>query len=255
MGIIASGQITLEPITAIDGYVIDLSRESYVFVGDSAGAQVGSTCETQVVAYCGNQICSKVDITNIQCPEGITSTIVNNGSSSPTIVFETTVVLTSEYEATITIVVDEVTIDKHFSFAVAMAGVGIKSSEVAYQFGSSDTEAPTGEWSKTVPENDVSLPYLWSRTIITYTDETTSTTYSVGATPESIVIGGRNLIRNSRDLVYEKYYFKEDIIVTHDDEGNLTWVSPAVTVMSDDDGNITIVASDDGNGNVILSLE
>lgn len=71
----------------------------------------------------------------------------------------------------------------------------------------------------------------------------------------NIQIGGRNLIRNSIDLLYQNYYFTEEIVVTHDEAGNLTWVSPNVMVMNDGSGNITIVASDDGNGNVILSLE
>lgn len=71
----------------------------------------------------------------------------------------------------------------------------------------------------------------------------------------NIQIGGRNLIRNSIDLLYQDYYFTEEIVVTHDEAGNLTWVSPNVMVMNDGSGNITIVASDDGNGNVILSLE
>ena len=33
---------------------------------------------------------------------------------------------------------------------------------------------------------------MWTRTIITYTDNTTSTSYSVGCTPEGVSVGGRN---------------------------------------------------------------
>ena len=38
---------------------------------------------------------------------------------------------------------------------------------------------------------------MWTRTIITYTDNTTSTSYSVGATPEGIQVGGRNLAQKT----------------------------------------------------------
>lgn len=67
------------------------------------------------------------------------------------------------------------------------AGKGVKSTAVAYQVGASGTTVPTGTWSTSVPAADTSKPYLWTRTIITYTDNTTSTSYSVGATPEGMV--------------------------------------------------------------------
>jgi len=72
---------------------------------------------------------------------------------------------------------------------------------------------------------------------------------------DDITVGCRNLIRNSDDLIYQNYYFTQEIVVTHDDAGNLTWVSPDIVVLNDGDGNITLVANDDGAGNVILSLE
>lgn len=66
-------------------------------------------------------------------------------------------------------------------------GKGVKSTAVAYQVGVSGTTVPTGTWSASIPAADTSKPYLWTRTIITYTDNTTSTSYSVGATPEGMV--------------------------------------------------------------------
>lgn len=58
-------------------------------------------------------------------------------------------------------------------------GIGIQSSIVTYQAGPSGVSAPTGTWSDAVP-NVAANQYLWSRTIITMTDGSTSTTYSVG---------------------------------------------------------------------------
>ena len=71
-------------------------------------------------------------------------------------------------------------------------GKGIKSTEVTYQIWSDGTSTPTGTWSSTPPKTTVDKPYLWTRTVITYTDNAQSTSYSVGSTPEGIVVGGRN---------------------------------------------------------------
>ena len=63
-------------------------------------------------------------------------------------------------------------------------GKGIKSTEVRYQVGTSGTSQPTGTWSATVP----SVPsgqFLWTRTVITYTDDNVSTFYSVSKAGEN----------------------------------------------------------------------
>ena len=76
-------------------------------------------------------------------------------------------------------------------------GKGVKSTAVTYQASSSGTTIPTGVWSATPPAPSADKPYFWTRTIITYTDNTTSTAYNVGSTPEGIVVGGRNLATNT----------------------------------------------------------
>lgn len=58
-------------------------------------------------------------------------------------------------------------------------GKGVKSTSVAYQVSTSGTTVPTGTWSGSVPSASAGQ-YLWTRTIITYADDTTSTIYSVG---------------------------------------------------------------------------
>lgn len=63
-------------------------------------------------------------------------------------------------------------------------GKGIKSTEVRYQVGTSGTSQPTGAWSESVP----SVPagqFLWTRTVITYTDDNVSTFYSVSKAGEN----------------------------------------------------------------------
>lgn len=57
-------------------------------------------------------------------------------------------------------------------------GKGIKSNEITYQASNSGTAIPTGEWSSSVPAVSAGQ-YLWTRTVTTYTDSTTTTSYSV----------------------------------------------------------------------------
>lgn len=76
-------------------------------------------------------------------------------------------------------------------------GKGIKSTEVTYQIWANGTSTPSGTWVATVPDTTADKPYLWTRTIITYTDNTKSTSYSVGSTLKGVNVGGRNLLRGS----------------------------------------------------------
>ncbi|MFZ6624511.1 phage tail spike protein [Vagococcus fluvialis] len=57
-------------------------------------------------------------------------------------------------------------------------GVGVSSTKITYQAGISGTTTPTGTWSESIPtvsENQ----FLWTRTITTYSDNSSSTGYSV----------------------------------------------------------------------------
>ena len=77
-------------------------------------------------------------------------------------------------------------------------GNGIKSTVVEYQAGSSGTTAPTGSWSTSIPATSASAPYLWTKVTYTYTDGSApKVVYSVGSTPEGIVVGGRNLAQRT----------------------------------------------------------
>ncbi len=58
-------------------------------------------------------------------------------------------------------------------------GVGVKSSAVTYQAGASGTTIPTGSWSAAIPTVSAGQ-YLWTRTVIAYTDGKSTTSYSVG---------------------------------------------------------------------------
>lgn len=58
-------------------------------------------------------------------------------------------------------------------------GKGIKSTAVTYQASTNGTTAPIGNWASNIPSVSAGQ-YLWTRTIITYSDNSTSTSYSVG---------------------------------------------------------------------------
>lgn len=57
-------------------------------------------------------------------------------------------------------------------------GKGIKSTAITYQASTSGTTVPTGTWSGSIPTVSAGQ-YLWVRTIFSYSDNTTSTIYSV----------------------------------------------------------------------------
>lgn len=122
MAVKASSQVTL--IDVSDSYSVTLTSEAYTFTGGTSGAASGLTCSTQAQAYCGTSQCTSVSITAsaITCPTGITATVTNNGTSSPTVTFTTTATITASCEATIPVVVNGITINKKFSFAVAKTG-------------------------------------------------------------------------------------------------------------------------------------
>lgn len=208
MAVKAASQISIIDVT--DAYSVTLTSEAYTFVGNTAGAPSGLSCTTQAVAYCGNTVC-KIIVGTITCPIGISASVSDNNTISPTITFKTTATISAACEATIPLTIDGVTITKKFSFAVAKTGAtgasgkGIKSTTITYQAGASGKTAPTGTWVTSPPETTAALPYLWTRTVFTYTDNTTSTSYSVGATTEGIQVGGRNLAQKTSSKYYVSF--------------------------------------------------
>lgn len=186
MAIKSTGQITILDVT--DAYSVMLTSETYTFVGGTGGVAAGQKCTTDAVAFLGNTQCTKVtvDQTKIVLPTGISAAVEHNNTSMVTITFTTTATISSDCEATIPVTVDGVTINKKFSFAVAKAGhngndgtsVTVLSTSVTYQVGTSGTVKPTGEWKTDVP----SVPngqYLWTKTVVNYSDGKSTEAYSV----------------------------------------------------------------------------
>lgn len=76
------------------------------------------------------------------------------------------------------------------------ASVTITSQTVTYQASASGTAAPTGAWSTAIP----SVPqgqYLWTRTVVNYSDGKSTTSYAVARQGANGTPYANNLIRNS----------------------------------------------------------
>lgn len=74
---------------------------------------------------------------------------------------------------------DETTTSTYNVSRNGTSGLGIARTDVHYQKSTSGTVAPTGTWTVTIPTVRAN-EYLWTRTTITYTDDSTSVSYSVG---------------------------------------------------------------------------
>ena len=189
MAVIGTGQVTLVDLT--DAYSVILTSEAYVFPGTTSAAKAGSTT-TQVIAMRGaEQVAATVTLSECTVPTGITLS-KDTDATAPTITVTASTSLTQHGDVVIPVHVgDSITITKKFSVGIALTGAtgdkgttgatgkGINSTAVTYQASASGTTAPTGSWSATIPAVSASQ-FLWTRTIITYSDSTTSTAYSVG---------------------------------------------------------------------------
>ena len=166
------------------------------------------TTTTQVMALCGSEQVT-CTVGNITCPAGI-SAVSDGKSLQPTITITATSALTKSGTITIPIVVNgDITINKTFSYSIAFKGatgqngtsvtvsstsvsykgtngtngsngtsVTVKSTSVTYQAGTSGTTPPTGTWSPTVP-NIANGQYLWTKTVVNYSDGKSTESYSV----------------------------------------------------------------------------
>lgn len=82
-------------------------------------------------------------------------------------------------------------------------GVGIASDpEITYQASASGTTAPTGTWSREIPEVPAGQ-FLWTKTVTTYTNNTNSTAYTVAKMGSDGKPGSNGVSVSS---VVEEYY-------------------------------------------------
>lgn len=182
MAIKAVNQIDVIDLT--DGYSVVLTNDNYTFLGTTNTVNGTQTTTTQVMALCGSE---QVPCTvgTITCPTGI-SAVSDGKTPMPTITITATSALTKSGTITIPIIVGDITINKTFSYSIAFKGqtgqngtsVTVSSTSVTYQVGASGTTKPTGEWKAEVP-NVPNGQFLWTKTVVKYSDGKSTEAYSV----------------------------------------------------------------------------
>ena len=183
MAIKAINQIDVIDLT--DGYSVILTSDSHTFLGTTTSVNGTQTTTTQAMALCGNE---QVPCTvgTITCPTGI-SAVSDGKSPMPTITITATSALNKSGTITIPIVVNgDITINKTFSFSIAFKGqtgqsgtsVTVRSTSVTYQAGTSGVTKPTGEWKTEIP-NVPNGQFLWTKTVVNYSDGKSTEAYSV----------------------------------------------------------------------------
>lgn len=201
----AQAQVTLTDIT--DAYTVYLTANSYTFPGSTTGAIAGS-CTTQVIALLGPDQCDAVvNESECTCPTGV-SISSNDDPQAPTLTISVTTAVTKPGKVTIPVHVNGGAVEfvLEFAYGIALRGhdgesVGVDDTEVKYQVGTSGTTAPTGSWldePPTVPQGQ----YLWTRTVVTYSDGKSTTAYAVsragvdgssGADGTSVTVSGQSV--------------------------------------------------------------
>lgn len=182
MGTKASNQITLIDLT--DGYSVILTNENHTFLGTTNSVDGTQTTTCMIQALCGAEQVS-CSVGKIESPTGLS--IVSDGKTPvPTLTITATSALTTSGSVIIPVTIGDIVISKTFSYSIAFKGntgsngtsVTVKNTSVTYQVSSSGTTTPTGEWSTSIPTVGQGQ-YLWTKTVVTYSDGKSTTAYSI----------------------------------------------------------------------------
>lgn len=173
-----------------DAYTIILGNESHAFQGTTSAAIAAST-KCEVIAYKGATRVAATIGTITGAPSGMSTSISSNGTTSASFTVSVTSSLTTgQGVLTVPITVDGKTFTKNFSFSVAFkgntgatgaAGKGVKSIVEQYYLSTSNTAQSGGSWV-TAPPAWANGKYMWTRSVITYTDNSSTTTSPVCVT-------------------------------------------------------------------------
>lgn len=268
MAIKATNQITLIDLT--DGYSVVLTNESHTFLGTTNSVQGTQTTTCMIQALCGSeQVACSVGV--ISAPSGLS--IVSDGKTPvPTLTITATSALTASGSVQIPVQIGDITITKTFSYSIAFKGatgsngtsVTVSSTAVTYQVGTSGTTQPTGSWLTTIP----SVPagqYLWTKTVVTYSDGKSTTSYSVsrngtngsnganGADALSMVVlsSNGNIFKNTNiATTLSAHVYKGGVEVTGSALtalGTIKWYKDGATSAAATGSNLTINPGDVNN--------
>jgi hypothetical protein len=134
------------------------------------------------------------------------------------------------------------------------SSVTIISKSVTYQISASGTETPTGTWSKNVVATTGTKPYLWTRTIVVYSDTNSTTSYSVsyrgkdgepGKDAVNINLSPSELVYNAdKDGYISSTQFNNNTSKVSATRGGKA-VSFTVSIVSKDNCEADIISSND----------
>lgn len=198
MALRSTDQITLTDLT--DGVSVVMSSESYAFPGTTSNAIAGSTT-TKIQALRGSEyIAASVNTASITKPTGVT-VASDAHATAPTLTISVASTVTSGGEIIIPVVVDGLTIEKRFSFAIAYKGTtggqgipGVKGDEgdrgpagVSATVNGLKNESHT---VVTTAAGEMTSATTVSVDFFGYVGSTrTATTASVGTLPTGITVG------------------------------------------------------------------
>lgn len=136
----------------------------------------------------------------------------------------------------------------------------LTSTSVSYQISDSKSTSPTGDWVTSVPTLEPKHPYLWTKFVHTYSDNTSETSYTIATTLDGIQVGGRNLVTGTSeteatgDYPNENYIqiFQKPMTVNATEETYTLSFKAKSTVSGD---LIQTLLHGDGNPNVVKKVE
>lgn len=186
-----SGQITI--IDLVDGYNVQLSNYSVTLDGAVNTLGTTQTYVVRVSAFRGEEKLTPT-IGTVTCPTNVSASVGTAVSQVVPITITFNSSLSSAGTVTIPVTAGEVQITKEFSFSIAFkgdpgaagatgskgdtgdSGRGILHTDIEYGTSGNAATQPTG-WTSDVPTSLNEGDWLWVKTVITYTDSTTNTSY------------------------------------------------------------------------------
>ena len=259
MPVKASNQVTLIDLT--DGYSVIMTLDNYTFLGTTNSVSGTQVINTTIQALQGNEVVPCA-VGQISAPTGLS--IVSNGATpSPTLTITATSALTESGSVVIPVTVNngDIVISKTFSYSIAFRGtngtsVSITETEVTYQVSTSGTTTPSGTWLEDVP----SVPagqFLWTKTVVTYSDGKSTTAYSVSRSGTNGSNGQDGQDGTSITITETEVTYQKSTNGTTPPTGNWTATVPSTnpgeflwtkTVVTYSDGTDTISYSVSRNG-------
>ena len=182
-----------------DAYTVILTNENHTFAG-GVDAAIASNVECGVIAYKGATQVTATIGTITGAPAGMSTLISNNGTTTAKFnVAVTTDMKTQNGTLNVPVTVDGKTFNMVFTYSLALDGVGVSDTIVKYAVSEDGSTPPDeAEWDDDIPSPIPEGQYLWTRTEITYTNNSTSTSYSVsrngisGGDAYTIVLSNEN---------------------------------------------------------------